>query len=135
MKSEEPLRTRRVKFIITDAFLVQIERLPVFYKQRDALFFPPWAYVVPTTLGRLPVSFVESTIWVDECMLQTFCAFLQRQAWFCILRHYMHCSPRRATSFWIWTPSLAEGHLHVTCCSNIEKVQQPSTGVHGFSGS
>ncbi len=65
----------------------------MFYKQRDALFFPPWAYVVPTTLGRLPVSFVETTIWVGECMLQTFRASLQQQGWFCMLRHYVHCSP------------------------------------------
>ena len=61
---------------------IQIDRLPVFYKQRDALFFPTWAYVVPTNLGRIPVSFLETTIWVGECMLQAFCAFLQWQGWY-----------------------------------------------------
>ncbi|DBB05992.1 hypothetical protein WJX82_004698 [Trebouxia sp. C0006] len=40
-----------------------IERLPVFFKQRDNFFFPAWTFVIPTTLMRLPVSFVESLLW------------------------------------------------------------------------
>ncbi|KAL0029477.1 hypothetical protein WJX77_010449 [Trebouxia sp. C0004] len=40
-----------------------IDRMEVFFKQRDDLFFPSWAFVVPTTILRLPVSFVESLIW------------------------------------------------------------------------
>ena len=42
---------------------MQIERLPVFFKQRDNFFFPAWTFVIPTTLMRLPVSFVESLLW------------------------------------------------------------------------
>jgi len=42
---------------------VQIERLPVFFKQRDNYFFPAWTFVIPTTLMRLPVSFVESLVF------------------------------------------------------------------------
>lgn len=42
---------------------VQIERLPVFFKQRDNFFFPAWTFVIPTTLMRLPVSFVESLVY------------------------------------------------------------------------
>ena len=37
--------------------------MEVFFKQRDDLFFPSWSFVVPTTIMRLPVSFVESLIW------------------------------------------------------------------------
>ena len=66
---EGPLRTQCVRMTVTGALPVQIDRLPVFYKQRDALFFPTWAYVVPTNLGRIPVSFLETTIWVGKCML------------------------------------------------------------------
>ena len=44
--------------------ILQIDRLPVFFKQRDALFFPTWAFVLPTNLGRLPISVLESFIWV-----------------------------------------------------------------------
>ena len=39
-------------------------RLPVFYKQRDSLFYPAWAFGLPIWLTRIPVSLVESTIWV-----------------------------------------------------------------------
>ncbi len=42
---------------------LQIDRIEVFFKQRDDLFFPSWSFVVPTTIMRLPVSFVESLIW------------------------------------------------------------------------
>lgn len=43
---------------------LQIERIAVFFKQRDDLFFPVWSYVLPTSLVRLPVSLLESLIWV-----------------------------------------------------------------------
>lgn len=41
-----------------------IMRLPVFYKQRDAMFFPAWAYSLPTFITRIPVSLIESSVWV-----------------------------------------------------------------------
>jgi hypothetical protein len=36
-----------------------IIKLPVFFKQRDLLFFPAWAYTIPTWILKIPVSFVE----------------------------------------------------------------------------
>ena len=39
-------------------------RLPVFYKQRDFLFFPSWAFSVPIWLLRIPISLLESGIWI-----------------------------------------------------------------------
>ncbi|KAL3825795.1 hypothetical protein ACJIZ3_021824 [Penstemon smallii] len=41
-----------------------IFRMPVFFKQRDFLFFPAWAFGLPIYLLRIPLSFVESAIWV-----------------------------------------------------------------------
>ncbi|XVE88987.1 hypothetical protein DITRI_Ditri19aG0113900 [Diplodiscus trichospermus] len=41
-----------------------IVKLPVFYKQRDFLFFPAWAYALPTWILKIPVTFVEVSIWV-----------------------------------------------------------------------
>lgn len=41
-----------------------IQRLPVFYKQRDLLFHPPWAFTLPTFLLRIPISVFESTVWM-----------------------------------------------------------------------
>ncbi|XP_074366352.1 pleiotropic drug resistance protein 2-like isoform X2 [Apium graveolens] len=39
-------------------------RLPVFFKQRDALFYPAWAFALPIWLLRLPLSVMESGIWI-----------------------------------------------------------------------
>ncbi|CAA0839121.1 ABC transporter G family member 40 [Striga hermonthica] len=41
-----------------------IYKLPIFYKQRDSLFFPPWVYSIPTWLLKIPISFVEVGVWV-----------------------------------------------------------------------
>ncbi|KAM0992777.1 hypothetical protein ACFX2J_008408 [Malus domestica] len=39
-------------------------RLPVFYKQRDLLFYPAWAFGLPIWVLRIPLSFIESGIWI-----------------------------------------------------------------------
>ncbi|XP_043709772.1 pleiotropic drug resistance protein 1-like isoform X1 [Telopea speciosissima] len=39
-------------------------KLPVFYKQRDLLFYPSWAYSLPTWILKIPVTLVEVAIWV-----------------------------------------------------------------------
>ncbi|KAK4428052.1 Pleiotropic drug resistance protein 1 [Sesamum alatum] len=36
-----------------------IQKLPVFYKQRDSFFFPAWAYSLPIWITKIPVSAVE----------------------------------------------------------------------------
>ncbi|XP_024532454.1 pleiotropic drug resistance protein 1 isoform X2 [Selaginella moellendorffii] len=41
-----------------------IFRLPVFYKQRDSLFYPAWAYAWPMIITRLPISLIEAAAWV-----------------------------------------------------------------------
>ncbi|CAH9075903.1 unnamed protein product [Cuscuta europaea] len=41
-----------------------IQRLPVFYKQRDLLFHPPWAFTLPTFLLKVPISVFETTVWM-----------------------------------------------------------------------
>ncbi|WCJ20350.1 ABC transporter G family member 39 [Euphorbia peplus] len=42
-----------------------IMKLPVFYKQRDLLFFPAWAYALPTWILRIPISVAEVAMWVS----------------------------------------------------------------------
>ncbi|KAF6261001.1 ATP-binding cassette transporter [Scenedesmus sp. NREL 46B-D3] len=37
--------------------------LPVFFRQRSLAMFPAWAYCLPTTILRIPVSLVESLLW------------------------------------------------------------------------
>ncbi|KAJ8773482.1 hypothetical protein K2173_004312 [Erythroxylum novogranatense] len=43
---------------------LMIARLPVFYKQRDLMFHPPWTFSLPTFLLRVPISIVETIAWV-----------------------------------------------------------------------
>lgn len=45
---------------------LSIIKLPVFYKQRDLLFFPAWAYSLPTWILKIPITLVEAFVWV--CM-------------------------------------------------------------------
>ncbi|KAK4782743.1 hypothetical protein SAY86_007117 [Trapa natans] len=40
-----------------------IAKLPVFYKQRDLLFYPSWAYALPTWILKIPITFVEVGVW------------------------------------------------------------------------
>ncbi|GMH11879.1 hypothetical protein Nepgr_013720 [Nepenthes gracilis] len=39
-------------------------KLPVFYKHRELYFYPAWAFAIPTWLLKLPISVIESAIWV-----------------------------------------------------------------------
>ncbi|KAK4489208.1 hypothetical protein RD792_005003 [Penstemon davidsonii] len=41
-----------------------ILRLPVFYKHRDLLFYPAWAFTLPTFLLRIPISLFETAVWM-----------------------------------------------------------------------
>lgn len=42
---------------------LSIQKLPAFYKQRDLLFFPPWAYALPAWVLKIPITFLEAAIW------------------------------------------------------------------------
>lgn len=39
------------------------QSLPIFYTQRDNLFYAAWAFALPTTLLRIPYSLLESFLW------------------------------------------------------------------------
>ncbi|GLT66274.1 hypothetical protein SLA2020_386460 [Shorea laevis] len=43
---------------------IMISRLPVFYKQRDLLFYPVWTFTLPTFLLKVPISILESIVWM-----------------------------------------------------------------------
>ncbi|KAI0515912.1 hypothetical protein KFK09_008582 [Dendrobium nobile] len=45
---------------------MSIAKLPIFYKQRDLLFYPSWAYALPTWVLKIPISFLECAVWI--CM-------------------------------------------------------------------
>ncbi|KAG5141732.1 hypothetical protein JHK82_017427 [Glycine max] len=41
-----------------------IVKLPIFYKQRDLLFYPSWAYAIPSWILKIPITFIEAAVWV-----------------------------------------------------------------------
>ncbi|XP_071733951.1 pleiotropic drug resistance protein 1-like [Rutidosis leptorrhynchoides] len=41
-----------------------IAKLPVFYKQRNFLFYPSWSYALPSWIIKIPVSILEAAVWV-----------------------------------------------------------------------
>ncbi|KAL8091917.1 hypothetical protein AgCh_034255 [Apium graveolens] len=42
-----------------------VARLPIFYKQRDLQFYPSWAYALPSWIIKIPISLIESFLWVS----------------------------------------------------------------------
>ncbi|XP_062144822.1 pleiotropic drug resistance protein 3-like isoform X2 [Alnus glutinosa] len=42
-----------------------IQRLEVFYKQKAMCFYPAWAYAIPASVLKIPISFVESLVWTS----------------------------------------------------------------------
>lgn len=40
-----------------------VERFPVFFKQRDNLFYNALSFVLPGTIMRIPYSLVEAVVW------------------------------------------------------------------------
>ncbi|KAL2652291.1 hypothetical protein R1flu_020419 [Riccia fluitans] len=43
--------------------ILTVYRLPVFFKLRDVLFLPAWAYSVPRVVLNIPVSMIQSILW------------------------------------------------------------------------
>ncbi|KAH9779207.1 hypothetical protein WN944_014373 [Citrus x changshan-huyou] len=42
-----------------------VSRLAVFYKQRDLCFYPAWAYAIPASILKVPLSLLESFVWTS----------------------------------------------------------------------
>lgn len=51
-------------FIAFSELTTLISQLPVLHKQRDLLFYPAWAYAVPTWMIKFPLIVVEVFVWV-----------------------------------------------------------------------
>lgn len=44
---------------------ITVSQLPVYYKQRELLFYPSWAYSLPKWILKIPISIIEVAIWVS----------------------------------------------------------------------
>ncbi|ESQ52363.1 hypothetical protein EUTSA_v10016141mg [Eutrema salsugineum] len=52
--------------LLVDGFpelTMTVQRLAVFYKQKQLRFYPAWAYAIPATVLKVPLSFFESLVW------------------------------------------------------------------------
>ncbi|XP_027926159.1 pleiotropic drug resistance protein 1-like [Vigna unguiculata] len=44
---------------------MNVAKLPIFYKQRDLLFYPAWAYAIPNWVLKIPITLAEVVVWVS----------------------------------------------------------------------
>lgn len=54
--------------LLVDGFpevTMTIMRLPVFFKQRDLYLYPVWAYAIPATILKVPLSVLASLFWTS----------------------------------------------------------------------
>ncbi|KAK7349162.1 hypothetical protein VNO77_06307 [Canavalia gladiata] len=51
-----------------------IVKLPVFYKHRDLLFYPSWAYVIPSWILKIPITFIEAAVWMASGLFRVIAA-------------------------------------------------------------
>ncbi|KAK1401932.1 pleiotropic drug resistance protein 3-like [Heracleum sosnowskyi] len=54
--------------LLVDGFpelTLTVARLSVFYKQRELFFYPAWAYAIPAAILKIPLSMLESLVWVS----------------------------------------------------------------------
>nr|GLL29394.1 pleiotropic drug resistance protein 3-like isoform X1 [Ipomoea trifida] len=42
-----------------------VTRLEVFFKQRELYFYPAWAYAIPATILKFPLSLLKSIVWTS----------------------------------------------------------------------
>ncbi|KAJ6827321.1 putative ABC transporter G family member 39 [Iris pallida] len=62
-----------------------IAKLPTFYKQRDLLFYPSWAYAIPTWILKIPISVAECAVWI----VMTYYVIGLEPAFTRFLKHYV----------------------------------------------
>ncbi|CAL4917606.1 unnamed protein product [Urochloa decumbens] len=43
---------------------MQIARLPSFYKQKRYYFYPSWAYAIPASILKIPLSLLDAFVWI-----------------------------------------------------------------------
>jgi len=54
--------------LLVDGFpelAMTVSRLTTFYKQKELYFYPAWAYAIPASILKLPLSLLESVVWTS----------------------------------------------------------------------
>ncbi|KAE9604447.1 putative sulfate-transporting ATPase [Lupinus albus] len=68
---------------------IMVDKLPVFYKQRDQQFYPSWAFSLPSSVLGIPKSIVEIFFWVA---ITYYSLGLLRHFFLLLLNSVMACS-------------------------------------------
>ncbi|KAF7045545.1 hypothetical protein CFC21_054641 [Triticum aestivum] len=83
---------------------MQIGRLPSFYKQKSYYFYSSWAYAIPASVLKVPVSILDSLVWISityygigytPTVSRFFCQFLI----LCLLHHSVTSQYRFIASY------------------------------------
>lgn len=67
---------------------LMIFRLPVFYKQRDNLFYPAWTWSLSSFILRVPYSVIEAVVW--SCIVYYSVGFAPGAGRYPLLIIYVH---------------------------------------------
>ncbi|KAI3417297.1 Protein kinase domain-containing protein [Psidium guajava] len=54
--------------LLVDGFpelAMTVWRLAAFYKQKELYFYPAWAYAIPASILKIPISLLESVVWTS----------------------------------------------------------------------
>ncbi|CAK9136216.1 unnamed protein product [Ilex paraguariensis] len=57
-----------ITILLVDGFpelAMTVSRLAVFYKQRELSFYPAWAYAIPASILKVPISLLEALVWTS----------------------------------------------------------------------
>ncbi|CAL5329830.1 unnamed protein product [Camellia sinensis] len=57
-----------------------VGRLAVFYKQRDLYFYPAWAYAIPATILKVPLSMLVTLVWTSLTYIMSLNTVLRLEA-------------------------------------------------------
>jgi hypothetical protein len=95
-----------------------IERLPVFYKHKYTLFFPGWAYAIPSPILHIPKVVLEVTLWSMlvywivgfESDVTRYDAYLLEQVDCCL----QMCSCISELSYWTKRGCLPRNDMYLT---------------------
>uniref|UniRef100_R7W6R7 Pleiotropic drug resistance protein 3 n=1 Tax=Aegilops tauschii TaxID=37682 RepID=R7W6R7_AEGTA len=83
---------------------MQIGRLPSFYKQKSYYFYSSWAYAIPASVLKVPISILDSLVWISityygigytPTVSRFFCQFLI----LCLLHHSVTSQYRFIASY------------------------------------
>lgn len=116
---------------------MSLERLAVFYKQKEMCLYPAWAYVIPATILKVPLSLVESLVWTSLTYyvigfspeLWRWVSFEKAFVYFCIESSVDHCAETLKIDQFMCFQVLPPFHS-TFCCAFYVIIYVPISGIN-----